>query len=213
MDGVLPGKTSAQFPDSTGPSEQPIVVIKLAMRSNHPLGVLHRHVRIVGKMFDRMMDELDNNSDHYEYLGANRYIANERATSNEIMILAYFRSYEGLHKFSHAPDGVHREAWNYWNKEIMGKGKTEEGRMFGINHEVFQAPAQRWESIYANYHPSGLGAATFKVTVDGKDKWANPLVDASRGLLRTSQGRMAVTAGDENEVYGEDPYVNGNDKI
>lgn len=43
---------------------------------------------------------------------------------------------------------------------------------------------------------------------DGKAGWARPLVDARRGRLRTSNGRMGLSAiGDENEKYGDDPYV------
>jgi hypothetical protein len=208
MSGVVLGKTSAQFPGSTMPSQNPVVVIKLAARSNHPLGILHPHYRAISIFFKRMVQHLDKNSERYGFLGANSYLGNERATTNEIMIMVYFRTYEGLHAFSHEPGGVHREAWSYWNNEVMGKGKTEEGRMFSIMHEAYQIPAQKWENIFINYHPSGLGATTFKVDVDGQNKWASPLVDARNGLLRTSKGRMAVSVGNDNEMYGDDPYKN-----
>lgn len=209
MSGVVVGKTSAQFPGSTMPSQNPIVVIKLAARSNHPLGILHPHYRAIGVFFQRMVQHLDENSERYGFLGANSYLGNERTTANEIMIMVYFRTYEGLHAFSHAPGGVHREAWSYWNNEIMGHGKAQEGRTFSIMHEAYEIPAQKWENIFINYHPSGLGATTFKVDVDGQEKWASPLVDAKNGLLRTSKGRMAASPGNDNDIYGDDPYANG----
>ncbi|KAJ5215311.1 uncharacterized protein N7498_001718 [Penicillium cinerascens] len=210
MSGVVPGKTTAQFPGSTTPSQNPIVVIKLAARSNHPLGIFHPHMRTISSFFNRMVKDLDDNSERYDFLGASSYMANERATANEVMILAYFRTYEGLHAFAHTEGGVHREAWSYWNTEVMAKGKTEESRMFGIMHEVYQVPVGKWENIYVNYHPSGLGATTHKVNVHGQEKWASPLVDARKGLLRSSKGRMAVSTGGDNEIYGDDPYANEN---
>lgn len=155
-----------------------------------------------------MVDHLDKNSEKFGYLGSNSYLANERATGNEIMVMVYFRTYEGLHEFSHEKGGVHREAWDYWNTQVMGRGKSEQGRLFGIMHEVYQIPVGKWENIYINYHPSGIGATTFKVDEDGKEKWASPLVDARKGVFRTSKGRMAASAGNENEVYGNDPYEN-----
>ncbi|KAK4059366.1 hypothetical protein Trihar35433_10968 [Trichoderma harzianum] len=167
MSGVVPGKVSAQFPGSTTPSQNPIVVIKLAARSNHPLGVFHPHMRRISTFFRDMIEDLDEHSEQYDYLGACSYLANERATANEVMILAYFRTYEGLHKWCHVPDGVHREAWSYWNKDIMGRGKAKEGRLFSIMHEVYQVPARKWESIFVNYHPTGLGATTYNIDVDG----------------------------------------------
>ena len=207
MEDSLPGKTTAQFPDSTVPSQKPVIVIKLAIRSNHHLGLWHKHMLAVAMLFDRMVDDLDENSEKYDYLGSNAYIANERTSSNEVMVLAYFRSYEGMHKWSHEAGGVHREAWDYWNKNIMGKENAEEGRMFSIMHEIYEAPVGKWENVFINYHPSGLGATSHRVEVDGAVKWASPLIDANRGSLRTSRGRLARSAGDENEVYGNEPYV------
>ncbi|KAL6830412.1 hypothetical protein J3E69DRAFT_353707 [Trichoderma sp. SZMC 28015] len=212
MSGVVTGKVSAQLPGSTTPSQNPIVVIKLAARSNHPLGIFHPHMRKISTFFRDMINDLDEHSEQYDYLGACSYLANERATANEVMILAYFRTYEGLHKWCHVPGGVHREAWSYWNKDIMGRGKAKEGRLFSIMHEVYQVPARKWESIFVNYHPTGLGATTYKIDVDGQTKWSSPLVDASRGLLRSSKGRMALSEGNDHDIYGDDPSASQSEK-
>ncbi|UKZ78294.1 Endoglucanase-5 [Trichoderma virens FT-333] len=88
----------------------------------------------------------------------------------------------------------------------MGRGKAKEGRLFSIMHEVYQIPARKWESIFVNYHPTGLGATTYKIDVDGQRKWTSPLVDASRGLLRSSKGRMSLSEGNDHDIYGDDPF-------
>jgi hypothetical protein len=208
MDNVVLGKVSAQFPGSTTPSQSPIVVIRLAARSNHPLGTFHPHMRVISSYFKRMIKDLEDNSEQYGFLGASSYIASERAAANETMILVYFRTYEGLHAWSHVAGGVHREALNYWSNDIMGNGKKKEGRFFSIMHEVYQIPAKKWESIYVNYHPTGLGATTYKVKVDGKEKWASPLVDASKGSLTTSKGRLGLSEVNGHETYESDSRDN-----
>ena len=65
----------------------------------------------------------------------------------------------------------------------------------GIMHEVYEADRGRWESVYANFQPTLLGATTF-VKKEGRleggvvgEEWVSPLLDASRGQLRTSVGR------------------------
>jgi hypothetical protein len=125
LSGVVPGKTSAQFPGSTKPSQGNIVVIKLAARSNHPLGTFHPHMRTISTFFKRMIKDLDDHSEKYGFLGANTYIGSERPTANETMIMAYFHTYEGLSEWTHLPGGVHREAWSYWNTKVMAKDKAE----------------------------------------------------------------------------------------
>lgn len=177
------------------------MVIQLAARSNHAMGAFHPHIQKVGKYFEKMIVELEQRSEEFGYLGFKGYLANERSTSNEIMVLVYFRNYEGMHKFSHETGGIHREAWNFWNTEVMGKD-SKIGHLFSIMHEAYEIPARHWETIYVNYHPTSMGATTFRVEEkDGSTKWASPLVDAHSGPLRTSKGRRATTKGDDNDMY------------
>lgn len=201
MSNVVPGRVSAQFPDSTTPSQNPIVVIKLGARCNHPLGAFHPYMQRINSYFIRTVKDLEDHGEQYGFLGASSYIATERAAANETMTLVYFRTYEGLHAWSHAAGGVHREAFNYWNNEVMGNGKNKVGRLFSIMHEVYQIPAKKWESIYVNYQPTGQGATRYKVNVDGQEKWASPLVDADKGSLRTSKGRLGLSDGNDHEAY------------
>lgn len=84
----------------------------------------------------------------------------------------------------------------------------------GINHEIYVADRGNWETVYVNFQPTMLGATTY-LKRNGKleggvvpDEWLSPLVDASRGKLRTSAGRLGPKYGDgsENEKYGPSPY-------
>jgi hypothetical protein len=96
-----------------------------------------------------------------------------------------------------------RDGWNWWNKEV---GKLPH---LSIYHEVYHAPAGNWESIYVNSHLSGINSTQFKV-IDkdtGIEQWTHPVVDASRGLMKTSAGRMDRSQANEHEKLGiQDPY-------
>ena len=64
------------------------------------------------------------------------------------------------------------------------------------------------ENVYLNFQPTGLGATTYLRrgdkfeggTVD--DQWVSPLVQANRGKLRTSSGRLGRVSGAAHEKYG-----------
>ena len=69
--------------------------------------------------------------------------------------------------------------------------------MIGINHEIYEAEPGQWESIYVNWQATGLGATTYLRTKDGNmkegqvsEEWISPLVEANRGKLASSAGRM-----------------------
>lgn len=122
------------------------------------------------------------------------------------MTVYYFRSMAGLHKFAHAP--AHRAGWNWWNRTV------KEHPHISIMHEVYEAPAGAWESIYVNYKPIGLGmlsipivvwwianvvglaTAMFPVRSAGGDEkgvskqWMGSLVDASRANMKLAKNRL-----------------------
>jgi len=45
-----------------------------------------------------------------------------------------------------------------------------------------------------------------RVDVKASEEGMRPIVDASRGGLRTQAGRLAKSDGTDNEKYGVDPY-------
>jgi hypothetical protein len=74
-------------------------------------------------------------------------------------------------------------------------------------HEVFEADRGMWESVYINFQPTLLGATTF-LKRDGKivggevkEEWVSPLLDANKGILRSSNGRRGTK--DRKERVGD----------
>jgi Domain of unknown function (DUF4188) len=205
MKSVVPGKTSAQLPNDDGsfgprPAAKPITVLFLGASSNHPMGLLAPGFKEMGKWMSGMQKDIDARAEEYGLLGSTSWLGAERSSGNEIMYVMYFKDPEGLHRFAHDP--LHREAWNGWGKMYT------KSPYISIWHETFTAPAGAWESIYANSHPTMLGAVQVPIKTEKDTVWSGTLVDASRGQLKSSRGRMNKTDGSENEKYGfEGLYV------
>ncbi|QIW98633.1 hypothetical protein AMS68_004151 [Peltaster fructicola] len=201
MEDVLQKKYSAQIPDAAGnfsdkPADSQVVVFMLGVRNNHPLGLLAPGMKELGVFFPSMAKNLEEHADEFGYLGMTAWQATgQRTTQNEIMNVAYFRDYDGLHKFAHSQ--YHREAWAWFNKESKRIGHIS------IWHETYAVPKGNWESIYINSKINNLASTTYKITDQstGEDLWASPVVDASRGLLKTSKGRMSRSNATENDAY------------
>lgn len=206
MDGVIAKKTSAQFPDELGrygnkPADSDVVVFLIGLRCNSPLGMLAPGFREVGPFFPQMVKDLEAHAEEFGFLGMTSWLnASDRETNNEIMSVGYFKTVEGLHAFAHSE--VHRKGWEWWN------ANTKQYPYLSIFHETYHVPKGHWETIYVNSHVSGLQSTTHKITEEmtGQEAWASPIVDASRGLLKTSAGRMNRSKGDEHDQYDEDPY-------
>lgn len=112
--------------------------------------------------------------------------AGERASRNEYATISYWRSVEDIHRFALSP--VHKDAWQWWSDT------AKVHKHIGLMHEIFALPERSgWEGIYVNYHPTGLAATSrpVKNKETGEVAWVNPIVDASRGVYRTSHGRMS----------------------
>ena len=103
---------------------------------------------------------------------------------------------EGLHAFAHSP--YHRNGWEWYTKS------AKQIPHISIYHETYNVPKGHWESIYLNSHPSGINSTAHKYfdQEHGMEMWASPVVDASKGVLKTSAGRMARSEGKEHEKYG-----------
>ena len=113
------------------------------------------------------------------------------------MSLMYFRSAAHVHEYAQGP--LHREAWTYYVKHLQQAGTM------GIYHEMYQVPAGNWEAIYEHMPPINLAASKVQLK-DGT--WASPVVDARKGALKTSKGRMSWSDGKENDdVYASMPYA------
>ncbi|EXJ60261.1 hypothetical protein A1O7_04413 [Cladophialophora yegresii CBS 114405] len=232
-EGVIKGKWSVGYP-SDGETEivhgkpgdnGPGAVMILGAKSNSPLGMFADGYKGVGVRFHDMLVQLEDKAEEsgckrskkvmnpYHQtdlplvMGMSTWVsAGERPTNNEFATISYWRSVEDIHNFGLSP--IHREAWNWWN-ETISKHKH-----VGIMHEIFALPErQGWEGIYVNYQPTGLGMTTKAVESPekgGQKLWINPIVDASRGVYRTSHGRMnrGDPEGKSNDsVIAKHPYT------
>jgi hypothetical protein len=209
--GSVPGKTSAQLPNPDGtygpkPGSQGISVLIIGTRSNHPLGLFAPGFKQLGDYMARMQKDVNRRAEEYGLLNSSLYVGAERSTGNELTYIMYFRNPEGIHKYAH--DDLHREAWVWYNKAAT----TTDLSHMTIFHEIFHSPAGNWETLYANSAPTLLGGARVPVKGPNGTEYASTLVDASRGLLKSSKGRMARTNGDDNASYGEEPFLRNPDE-
>uniref|UniRef100_A0A093V242 Uncharacterized protein n=1 Tax=Talaromyces marneffei PM1 TaxID=1077442 RepID=A0A093V242_TALMA len=193
MAKVIPGKSSAQIPDMNGnlhtePGNEGVVVLFLGFKSNHPLRMLAPGFKETASHFMAMLKSLDNpkGREEYGFLGVSSYIGSQGNTSNEVMTVSYWRNTEGLHAFAESP--VHREGWDWWNKTV------QQHPHMVIFHEIYKAERKAYENIYVNSQPTLIGGIAFPVKSDEKEEqqWVNPLVEANRGVLATSKGRLGL---------------------
>lgn len=187
MDGVIPGRTAIVYPNErNGQHDQAgnkkICAIILGIRSNHPLGMLAKGYYEAGQYFDEMLAELDKDATKCGYLGASGWISSsDRGYASEKMGILYFESAEKVHEYAHG--ALHSKSMQWWTQTAKTLPHI------GLMHEIIEAPKGSWEGIYLNYHPTGLGATSKEVDINGQKTWANPLVRAKGPLLRSS-GRM-----------------------
>ena len=87
-------------------------------------------------------------------------------------VIQYWRSFEDLERFAHAPDDEHHPAWRWYNR--LGKN----ARDVGIWHETFRVPKGGYESIYVNMPQFGLAKATAHVAVERGTRSARARIDA-----------------------------------
>ena len=148
-------------------------------------------MRKLGLYFNGMVADIQANATAHGYLGGSTYLGAEASSNNTILMVMYFRDPAAVHAYANGP--MHREAWNWYYKEVGAKGS------FAIWHELYHVPKGRWEAVYAGARPLGLASAS--VRVQGKDGegevWRSTAVDASRGILKSSRGRMAGVEGEQ----------------
>lgn len=195
IENVVTERTAIVYPDSNGsyatPGGRELCTIMLAVRSNHPLGILADGYKEVGDHFGNMCAELNKDAAKHGFLGNSSWLAaGERGVSSEFMSIMYFDSVESLHNYAHGP--LHTKAMEWWRQT------EKKHKHIGIMHEVYYSPKNCWEGIYVNYHPTGLGATSLQLEIDGKKQHFSPLVQG-KGQLRYSKGRMGRTFSDKQE--------------
>ena len=189
---VIKGRVTALVPNEdgqiTGASAQKVAVLLLGAKSNHPLGFFAPEFGEVGVHLNRMNKYFDSPESPAGFLGQTSYTRNDERGAIETTFVSYWRSIEDLHAFAHT--GLHRDTWLWWEKNLKRMDAV------GINHEIFLAEPGAWENVYVNFQPTMLGATTYLKKGDKlvggnvADEWIHPLVDARRGKLAKSSGRL-----------------------
>lgn len=154
MSGVLKGRHTAL-------RGEPFVVFVIGMRINS-LWKVHRWGPVAAAM-PRMLKELYANPE-LGFLGGHVWFA------RTIVMIQYWRSVEQLNAYAKARDRAHLPAWSAFNKAIGGAGDV------GIFHETYSVEPGRYECVYVDMPPFGLGAI-------------GALTPAA-GLLAGAKGRM-----------------------
>jgi len=72
---------------------------------------------------------------------------------NSAMVIQYWRSFEHLEAYAKQRDLAHLPAWQAFNKAVGSNGDV------GIWHETYVIAPGRYETIYNNMPPFGLGLA------------------------------------------------------
>lgn len=209
MKNVVLKKTSAQVPDQYGEfsadaAAEDVVIFLLCAKYNHPLGVLCPGAAEIGGYVQRMSEEIETSSASNGFLGSSGWSMVDEHGAQELMLLQYWRSIEAIHEYAHGP--LHREAWEWWQKTL------KQHDYIGINHELYHAQPGQWENLYVNFQPTLLGATTYLKRGDKleggavPDQWISPLVQANKGQLRTSAGRLNQGPPTQHDKYGPNIY-------
>ena len=148
MSQVIPNRVAAAI-------EGDFVVFLIGMRINKLWKVWKWLPTFVA--MPRMLRELEQNADS-GFLGANQYIGGPRRP----MLVQYWRSFEHLESYARSRDAAHWPAWVAFNKRVGSNCDV------GIWHETYLVPAGRYECVYNNMPPIGLGMATSLVPAAGR---------------------------------------------
>lgn len=93
-----------------------------------------------------------------------------------ILVLQYWRSFDQLHAYAHAKDGLHLPAWSDFNRKVAANGAV------GIFHESYLVRAGAYECIYANMPVMGLARAGEVIPATGRMESARERLKAGAPL-------------------------------
>jgi len=118
------------------------VVFLIGMRVNQPLKI-HKWMSVATAM-PRMIKELSRQPE----LG---FLHAEMWFGRTTLMLQYWRSMDQLLDYAKNREAAHLPAWQAFNKTIGTDGSV------GIWHETYAVSPGRYENIYVNMPPFGLG--------------------------------------------------------
>lgn len=140
-------------------------VFLIGMRINQPLKV-HQWLPVARAM-PRMIRELYRHPE----LG---FVHAETWFSRTIILVQYWRSMDQLLDYARNKEGEHLPAWRDFNRRVGTDGSV------GIWHETYISGPGRYENVYVNMPPFGLGRA-------GTLQPANGGRQSARGRLQAGE--------------------------
>lgn len=132
---IIPRRMTARLEGS-------FCVFLVGMRINRPWR-FHRWLPVFRAM-PRMLKELERKPE-IGFLGGDVWFG------RTMLLLQYWRSFEALTRYARAPDLAHLPAWKQFRDHVGDSGDV------GIWHETYQIESGRYETIYHNMPPFGLG--------------------------------------------------------
>lgn len=208
LEHVRFSRTAPQIPDADGHFDanigaENVTVFLLGFKVNHPLGILAPHIHTINELNIRMWKELEETAPDSGYYGSSEWTCRDPRGALEVLTISYWRSIEDVHRFAYGP--VHRKTWDYWNSHHKDLSHL------GISHEMYEVPRHKWEGVYLNMQPTLLGANSYlrkgDKFVGGQvdDMWISGLLDATKGKLRTSAGRLGRDPKELYETFNDTP--------
>ena len=132
---VIPRRMTARLEGS-------FCVFLIGMRINRPWK-FHRWLPVFRAM-PRMLAELKRQPE-LGLLGGDVWFG------RTLLTLQYWRSFEALTRYARDPELAHLPAWKYFRENVGDSGDV------GIWHETYLVEDGRYETIYHNMPPFGLG--------------------------------------------------------
>jgi len=187
--GVRLGRFSNQFPQPDGslsptPSDQEVVVFILGARSNHVNGRYAPGMAAVGEAYSEMWKDAEENREKWGFLGKTTGLKTSNLESNNATIwISYWKNLDSLERF--AQGAAHKKGWDLFRQT------TKKYPHIGIMHETYAVPKGRWETIYINFLPFGMGQ-TQHLTEKGKEtgQTVSSLMETNGAWWKSMRSRM-----------------------
>jgi hypothetical protein len=144
---IVPGRHTAQL-------ERPAVLFLIGMRVNR-LRTFPKWLWFTRTM-PKMLAELEKKPDA-GLLWYRQYVS-----LPNIMVQQYWKSFDHLLAYAGDRSAEHAPAWGRFMRELANDGSI------GIWHETYLVEPGKFECIYGNMPPFGLGAATNRVPATGR---------------------------------------------
>jgi hypothetical protein len=157
---VTHGRQTWQIPSADGTigsagASESIVVLVLAASWTHPNGRLSPGSEDMGKYMANMWRDAEAQRENYGFLGNTPQMVTEDDGTRQdckgvtMVYLSYWKSLEGLYKFTHAEAHMKGQLW--WERGAMEKYKH-----IGVAHEVYEVAAGSWENVFHSFRPFGI---------------------------------------------------------